>query len=305
MAVIEAQGLRKVYGRRVAVGGLDLEVPDGGGVFGFLGPNGSGKTTTIRMLLGLISISSGQATVLGERPGPGLHRVMPRIGAIVESPALFPAFSGRRNLELLGRIQGVGPRAVDAALTRVGLAERADDRVAKYSLGMKQRAALAAALLTDPELLILDEPANGLDPQGMKELRDLVKSLGAEGRTVLVSSHLLAEIQLMCDRVAIIQGGVRVTQGTVEDLLAMGRPTGLLLRVTDALRAAEVLESAGIACTATGESDQLRVDLPHDAGARVTETLAIHGIYLRELLADEVDLETVFLELTRRGPQIP
>src|SRR3954451_2046614 len=153
MAVIDAQGLRKKYGRRVAVGGLDLEVPDGGGVFGFLGPNGSGQTTSIRMLLGLTSPSAGRAKVLGSPPGPGLHRVMPRIGAIVETPALFPAFTGRRNLELLGRIQGVGPRAVDAALARVGLAERADDRVAKYSLGMKQRAGLAAALLKDPELL--------------------------------------------------------------------------------------------------------------------------------------------------------
>ncbi len=305
MAVIEAQGLRKVYGRRVAVGGLDLEVPDGGGVFGFLGPNGSGKTTTIRMLLGLIAPSGGTATVLGVTSGAGLHRVMPRIGAIVESPALFPAFSGRRNLELLGRIQGVGPKAVDAALARVGLAERADDRVGKYSLGMKQRAGLAAALLKDPELLMLDEPANGLDPQGMKELRDLVKSLGAEGRTVLVSSHLLTEIQLMCDRVAIIQGGVRVTQGTVEDVLALGRSNGLLVRVADPVGAIAVLGAEGIGATATGLADQIRVELPHDAGARVTEVLATHGVYLRELVADEVDLETVFLELTRRGPQVP
>src|SRR6476619_5373799 len=192
-AVIEAEGLRKTYGGKVAVGGLDLSVPEGG-VFGFLGPNGSGKTTTIRMLLGLA-------------PGPQLHRVMPRIGSIVESPALFPHLSGRRNLEVLGRIQGIGPDAVTAVLTRVGLGDRGDDRVAKYSLGMKQRLALAAALLKDPALLILDEPANGLDPQGMKELRDLIVSLGRDGRTVFVSSHLLSEIQLMCDRVAIVQRG--------------------------------------------------------------------------------------------------
>ena len=304
MAVIEAQGLRKTYGGSVAVAGLDLEVPEGG-VFGFLGPNGSGKTTTIRMLLGLISATAGRASVMGVAPGPNLHRVMPRIGAIVESPALFPAFSGRRNLELLGRIQGIGPKAADAVLARVGLAERADDRVSKYSLGMKQRLALAAALLKDPALLILDEPANGLDPQGMKDLRDLVTSLGAEGRTVFVSSHLLSEIQLMCDRVAIVQGGVRVTQGTVEEVLALGRPTGLLVRVADPIRASEVLGAAGIVATVTGEADQLRVDLPHDAGARVTEVLATNGVFLRELVADEVDLETVFLELTKRGPQIP
>ncbi len=304
MPVISAAGLRKTFGSRVAVAGLDLEVPEGG-VFGFLGPNGSGKTTTIRMLLGLMRPTGGTASVLGVAPGPALHTVMPRIGSIVESPALFPYLTGRRNLELLGRIQGIGPKAVEQVLARVGLAARADDRVAKYSLGMKQRLALAAALLKDPALLILDEPANGLDPQGMKELRDLVKSLGAEGRTVFVSSHLLSEIQLMCDRVAILQGGVRITQGTVEEVLALGRHTGLIVRVSDPGSAATVLGQAGIGATAVEGSDRLRVELPHDAGARVTEVLARAGLFLSELVPDEVDLETVFLELTRRDAQIP
>jgi ABC-2 type transport system ATP-binding protein len=302
--VIEADGLRKVYGGKVAVGGLDLSVPEGG-VFGFLGPNGSGKTTTIRMLLGLVRASAGRASVLGVASGPALHAVMPRIGAIVESPALFPHLSGRRNLEVLGRIQGIGPAAVAAALARVGLAARADDRVTKYSLGMKQRLALAAALLKDPALLILDEPANGLDPQGMKELRDLITSLGAEGRTVFVSSHLLSEIQQMCDRVAIVQGGVSVTQGTVAEVLALGRPTGLLVRVPEPERAVAVLGREGIGVAPTGDGDQLRVELPHDAGARLNELLARAGVYLSELTADEVDLETVFLELTRQDRQIP
>lgn len=298
-AVIEAEGLRKTYGGKVAVGGLDLSVPEGG-VFGFLGPNGSGKTTTIRMLLGLVRASGGRATVLGVAPGPRLHAVMPRIGSIVESPALFPHLSGRRNLEVLGRIQGIGPDAVTAVLTRVGLGGRGDDRVAKYSLGMKQRLALAAALLKDPALLILDEPANGLDPQGMKELRDLIVSLGRDGRTVFVSSHLLSEIQLMCDRVAIVERGVAITQGTVAEVLALGRPTGLLVRVADPDRAIAALGAEGVAAQRTDDADQLRVDLPHDAGARLNELLARSGIYLSELTADEVDLETVFLELTRR-----
>jgi ABC-2 type transport system ATP-binding protein len=301
-AVIEAEGLRKTYGGKVAVGGLDLSVPEGG-VFGFLGPNGSGKTTTIRMLLGLVRASGGRASVLGVAPGPQLHRVMPRIGSIVESPALFPHLSGRRNLEVLGRIQGIGPDAVNAVLTRVGLGDRGDDRVAKYSLGMKQRLALAAALLKDPALLILDEPANGLDPQGMKELRDLIVSLGRDGRTVFVSSHLLSEIQLMCDRVAIVQGGVAITQGTVAGVLALGRPTGLLVRVADPDRAIAALGAEGVGAQRTDDPDQLRVDLPHDAGSRLNELLARAGIYLSELTADEVDLETVFLELTRRDPQ--
>jgi ABC-2 type transport system ATP-binding protein len=302
-AVIEAERLRKTYGGKVAVGGLDLSVPEGG-VFGFLGPNGSGKTTTIRMLLGLVRATSGHASVLGAPPGPALHTVMPRIGAIVESPALFPFLSGRRNLEVLGRIQGIGPAAVAAVLARVGLASRADDRVVKYSLGMKQRLALAAALLKDPSLLILDEPANGLDPQGMKELRDLITSLGREGRTVFVSSHLLSEIQLMCDRVAIVQRGVTVTQGTVDEVLALGRPTGLLLRVVEPDRAIAALAAEGIAAQPTGDGAQLRVDAPHDAGARVNEVLARSGLYLSELVVDDVDLETVFLELTRRSEQI-
>jgi ABC-2 type transport system ATP-binding protein len=303
-AVIEADGLRKTYGAKVAVAGLDLSVPEGG-VFGFLGPNGSGKTTTIRMLLGLVRSSGGSASVLGVAPGPALHTVMGRIGSIVESPALVPHFSGRRNLELLGRIQGIGPRAIDAALARVGLAERADDRVAKYSLGMKQRVALAAALVKDPALLVLDEPANGLDPQGMKELRDLVTSLGAEGRTVFVSSHLLSEIQLMCDRVAIVQQGRTVAAGTVEEVLALGRASGIMVRVADRRRAATLLAAAGVTVEATSVADQLRVELPHDAGEQVSRILAEGGVYPRELTPDEVDLETVFLELTRRGPQIP
>jgi ABC-type multidrug transport system ATPase subunit len=303
-AVIEAVGLRKVYRGKVAVGGLDLSVPEGG-VFGFLGPNGSGKTTTIRMLLGLVHSSGGRASVLGVAPGPALHTVMPRIGSIVESPALFPYLSGRRNLAILGRIQGIGADRVESVLQRVGLAARGDDRVAKYSLGMKQRLALAAALLKDPALLILDEPANGLDPQGMKALRDLITSLGAEGRTVFVSSHLLSEIQLMCDRVAIVQGGVCITQGTVDEVLALGRPTGLLVRVADPARAIALLGSEGIAASATGDTGRLRVDLPHDAGARLNEILARSGVFLSELTADDVDLETVFLELTRRDGQVP
>jgi ABC-type multidrug transport system ATPase subunit len=303
-AVIEAEGLRKTYGGKVAVGGLDLSVPEGG-VFGFLGPNGSGKTTTIRMLLGLVRATGGRASVLGVAPGPQLHRVMPRIGSIVESPALFPYLSGRRNLEVLGRIQGIGAGAVTSVLARVGLGERGDDRVAKYSLGMKQRLALAAALLKDPALLILDEPANGLDPQGMKELRDLIVSLGRDGRTVFVSSHLLSEIQLMCDRVAIVQGGITVTQGTVAEVLALGRPTGLLVRVPDPARAIEVLAAQGVAAAPTEGGDRLRVDLPHDAGAHLNELLARSGVYLSELTADDVDLETVFLELTRRDGQVP
>ena len=209
--VIEIDGLRKEYfrlrgGRTLAVRGLDLSVPEGG-VFGFLGPNGSGKTTTIRCLLGLIRPTGGSTRVLGADPLHDLWRVSGRIGSIVETPALFPTFSGRENLALMAKLAGLGAVEVSQALERVGLADRAKDLVKHYSLGMKQRLGLAAALLKDPALRILDEPANGLDPSGIKEVRDLLRGLGAEGRTVFVSSHQLQEVQYICSRVAILSRG--------------------------------------------------------------------------------------------------
>src|SRR5919108_5186571 len=223
-AVIEVAGLRKEYrrlrrGTTVAVDGLDLSVPEGG-VFGFLGPNGSGKTTTIRCLLGLVQPSAGTARLFGAAVPSDLPSVIGRVGSIVEAPALFPTFSGRRNLQLLGRLHGLGPRVVDDVLERVGLAERGRDLVKTYSLGMRQRLGIAAALLKDPALLILDEPANGLDPAGIKEVRDLLRRLGGEGRTVFVSSHILSEVQQTCDRVAILARGRCIATGAVSDVLA-------------------------------------------------------------------------------------
>src|SRR5439155_7695027 len=219
-------------GSTLAVNGLDLEVPQGG-VFGFLGPNGAGKTTTIRCLLGLVAPSAGRLHVLGEEVPRHLQRVIRRVGAIVEAPALFPRFSGRRNLRILGRIDGIGPATVDAALERVGLSERADDMVRTYSLGMKQRLGIAATLLKDPSVLILDEPANGLDPAGIVEVRELLRTLGAEGRTVFVSSHQLAEVQTVCDQVAILSRGRAVAFGPVTDVLASSRSRGLIVRLDD------------------------------------------------------------------------
>lgn len=199
-AVIEVEGLRKEYRRwrgppRLALDGLDLSAPEGR-VFGFLGPNGSGKTTTIRCLLGLVRPTGGHASVLGASVPSGLPDVISRIGSIVETPTLFPTMTGRRNLSLLGRLDGHGARAVGEALDRVGLGDRADELVKTYSLGMKQRLGLAASLLKDPALLILDEPANGLDPAGIREIRLLLRALATEGRTVLVSSHQLAAVLL-------------------------------------------------------------------------------------------------------------
>ena len=299
-AVIEVEALRKEYRRArgpstVAVDNLDLSVPEGG-VFGFLGPNGSGKTTTIRCLLGLVRPSSGRARMLGVDVATGLPDVISRVGSIVETPAMFPDFSGRRNLLLLGRLHGIGPSAVDAALARVGLAERGGDLVKTYSLGMKQRLGLAATLLKDPALLILDEPANGLDPAGIKEIRGLVRSLGAEGRTVFVSSHLLSEIQQTCDRVAILSRGRCVAAGAVNEVLQAGRTVGVVARVADQRKALRALSAAGM--DATIEGDVLHIDVDPGAAARVTQVLGEAGLWVSELRPREVSLEDVFLDLT-------
>ena len=304
MPVIELSGLRKEYRRPrrppvVALDGLDLSVPEGG-VFGFLGPNGSGKTTTIRCLLALARPSAGGCRVLGVDSQTDLTRVIGRIGSLVETPGLFPAMSGRRNLSLLGRVQGIGPAAVARVLDRVGLAERADDPVRNYSLGMRQRLGIAIALLKDPQLLILDEPANGLDPAGIKEVRELLRSLGAEGRTVFVSSHLLGEVQQTCDQVAVLARGRCVAAGPVHDVLAAGGSRGLIVRLADLGRGQAALAEAGIVSALDG--DHLRVDLPPAEAERVTRALVGKGLYLTELRPEEISLEAVFLELTGEHP---
>jgi ABC-2 type transport system ATP-binding protein len=297
--VIELEGLRKDYRRlrgtkTVAVDGLDLAVPRGG-VFGFLGPNGAGKTTTIRCLLGLVRPTAGRCRLLGYEPA-ALHRVIGRVGSIVETPTMFPRFTGRRNLELLARIDGIGRSRVREVLEVVGLDERADHLVRTYSLGMKQRLGIAGALLRDPELLILDEPANGLDPAGIVEVRELMRRLGREGRTVFVSSHILSEVQQTADRVAILARGRTVATGPVHEVLTRGRATGLVVRLEDVSTGIRALADAGIA--ATSDDGVIRVGLPPEDAARVTRTLADRGLYLTELRPDETDLETVFLELT-------
>lgn len=304
MAVIEVEGLRKEYrrlrgGKTIAVAGLDMVVPEGG-VFGFLGPNGSGKTTTIRCLLGLVRANAGRTRLLGAEPHR-LHTVVGRVGSIVETPVFFPTMSGRRNLMLLGRVHRLGRKRVDDVLDRAGLLARGGDIVKHYSLGMKQRLGIAAALLKDPEVLILDEPSNGLDPAGIKEVRDLIRSLGAEGRTVFVSSHLLGEVQQMCDRVAILSRGRCIAAGPVADVLAHGRAAEVLARVDDPEAGLRALQDAGF--EATLDAGRLRVAVPPEDAAKVSRTLGARDLWVSELRADEVDLETVFLELTREEPQ--
>jgi ABC-2 type transport system ATP-binding protein len=216
--VLRTQHLSKRYGARLAVDQLTLEVRRGE-IFGFLGPNGAGKTTTIRMALGLIAPTDGAVEVLGKDLGAHLEETLPRVGALVEQPALYTYMSGRDNLRTMARALGGVPEAhIDAILEVVGLRERQKDRVRTYSLGMKQRLGVGMAILHNPDLLILDEPANGLDPAGVVEMRDLMRALAAEGKTVFISSHVLSEVQQICTRVAIINNGRLVTESTVEAL---------------------------------------------------------------------------------------
>src|SRR5438046_2379597 len=216
--VLRTRNLSKHYGKRLAVDNLNLEVRRGE-IMGFLGPNGAGKTTTIRMALGLIAPTAGSAEILGQEVATHGSRILPRVGALVETPALYLYMSGRNNLRAVGSaLGGVSNARIDAILELVGLQNRQKDRVRTYSLGMKQRLGVAMALLQDPDVLILDEPANGLDPAGIVEMRDLMHQLSAAGKTVFISSHLLTEVQQICTRVAIINLGKLVTESTIEEL---------------------------------------------------------------------------------------
>ncbi|MFC3504904.1 ABC transporter ATP-binding protein [Micromonospora krabiensis] len=307
-AVIEIEGLHKAFhsvrhGRRVAVDGFDLLV-EAGQIHGFLGPNGSGKTTTLRALLGLVGADGGRMSVLGVPSPRLLPQVAGRVGAIVESPQFFGNFTAYRTLRLLALAGGVPVSRVDEALEQVGLRDRGHERVKGYSLGMKQRLAVASALLKDPELLILDEPANGLDPAGIREMRDLMRSLAAAGVTVLVSSHILGEIQLICDHVTIISRGRRVAAGRVDEVLAGFDQHEVLVRVDEPERAAQLLREAGL--PVTPQPDHLLVGQASDPTV-VSRVLGEQGLWVRELTPLRPDLESVFLELTGEGghPTLP
>jgi ABC-type multidrug transport system ATPase subunit len=305
---VETHGLRKSYrtrkGKLIAVAGLDLKVP-AGGVHGFLGPNGSGKTTTIRMLLGLIRADAGEIEVFGEDVPTRLPDVIDRIGAIVEQPKFFPSFSGRKNLQLLASGIGAPAARVGQVLEEVGLGDRASSKYRTYSLGMKQRLAIAATLLKDPELLIFDEPTNGLDPAGIHEIRATMRGLADSGKTVLVSSHILSEVQQVADTVSIIGRGRLLAQGEVDDILDAGAQESARVGIGDPARAATVLAEAGFAVRSLPDG-MLNVSAGAGAGqsatdldlALITRLLAEHRLYVFELTPVRADLESVFLELT-------
>lgn len=302
---IETLGLTKRFGSQLAVNQLDIAVPSGS-IFGFLGPNGSGKTTTIRMLLGLAAATSGDIRMLGSAMPQSLQQVLPRVGALVEGPAIYPFLSGRANLARLDSADRYASSStrmarVDAALDRVGLSHAARKKAHAYSLGMKQRLGIANALLTPRDLLILDEPTNGLDPQGTREVRNLIRSLSAEGTTVFVSSHLLAEIEQTCSHVAVMSAGRLVAQGTLDDLRAEGI-TRVEVRTPDIDLAREVLKRWGLEAHPGPIGSSLTAVLKNGIPVeRLSEALVTAGVRLRGFSAQGASLEDRFVALTGEG----
>ncbi|KAA8886694.1 ABC transporter ATP-binding protein [Nocardia colli] len=292
-SIVVTRGLTKRYGAHTAVDAVSMSVA-AGEIYGFLGPNGAGKTTTLRMLVGLIRPSDGTATVAGHAPGD--PAVVRRIGVLIEGPGFYPYLSGRDNLRVLAKYRGIGTAEVEAALVRVGLAGRADDKFRTYSLGMKQRLGVGAALLGGPDLLILDEPTNGLDPQGMAEMRELITTLAADGHTVLLSSHMLSEVQEICDRVGVISQGKLLVESTVAELRGA---SSLLLRAEPmeiafpAVR--EVVGERAAMLTSSG----IRIEAGNGTAPAVARAVVAAGADLLELRIDEKSLEEVFFEMTQ------
>jgi ABC-2 type transport system ATP-binding protein len=301
---LEVSGLTKKFGPRTVVDDVSLRIPRGS-AFGYLGPNGAGKTTLIRMVLGLTRASSGSMRVLGVPVPAQRARALERVGAIVEEPRFHGYLSGRQNLRVLAAARPPAAAArIEPALERVGLRERAGDRVGAYSMGMRQRLGIAACLLADPELLLLDEPMNGLDPAGMLEFRQLLRSLVDEGRTVVLSSHLLDEVERTCDAVAVVDQGRVVAQGTIDEVIGTG---GRSVRVEcdDLARARQLLLVHGLAADVRIEAGTLTAALgpreqgrPRDAAGAINQVLVGQGITVSGLAVDRGSLEQRFLDIT-------
>jgi ABC-2 type transport system ATP-binding protein len=302
---VRTTGLTKRWrSGQVAVKDLDLEVPRGS-VYGFLGPNGSGKTTTIRMLLGLINATDGEISVLGQ-PVPGaVAQILPRVGALIEGPAFQPYLSGRANLHRLDRWDASSdPRSsaarIDAVLERVGLRSAENKRYRNYSLGMKQRLGIAAALLQPRELLILDEPTNGLDPQGTREIRTLVRDLAEDGTTVLVSSHLLSEVEQICSHIGVMRAGSLVAQGLLDEVRRQAGPQEIRIKTPDVEIALRVLRARGLNPRMT-KPQEVTSDVGSDPVEAVSAALAQADVAIRGFRVVRADLEDLFVSLTGEG----
>lgn len=300
MNAIETIELTKRYGKRLAVDQLNLTVGKGE-VFGFLGPNGAGKTTTITMLLGLVKPTKGRAIVLGYDVQREPALALQRVGAMIEAPAFYPYLSGADNLRVLARAGGIPLERVQRVLEMVELCDRARDKVSTYSQGMKQRLAIAAALLPDPELIMLDEPTNGLDPAGTVEIRNLIRDLAAGGRTILLCSHLLHEVEQLCQRVAILKEGKLIAAGEVATLLRRGQ--GVRVRVQgDPGPAVSLLRGLAWVSSVTVQGDALIVDAPADRTAEINALLIKADIVVAEIGASNSSLEEFFLTVTKAEP---
>lgn len=300
--MIELRQVAKAFGSRRAIDDVSLTVPEGT-CFGFLGPNGAGKTTLIRMILGLARPTAGTILVRGHSIADAPREALAQVGGIVEEPIFYPYLSGRRNLDLWARVEGPDAQArIGASLERVGLAARADDPVKSYSMGMRQRLGVARALLPDPELLVLDEPSNGLDPEGIAEFRQMIRTFVEEGRTVFISSHLLDEIQKICDEVAIVRDGRVIAEGPVGEVVE-GRRGGIRIRCDDTAAAAATLErTLGRSVTADGHGVVIAHGESSDADVRrAVSALVEAGVGVFEAGQLTVSLEERFLELMRDG----
>jgi ABC-2 type transport system ATP-binding protein len=294
--ILRTIGLTKHFGKLEAVKNLNLELRRGE-VFGFLGPNGAGKSTTVGMILGLVAPTAGSIELFGRQLKGNQWAVLRRVGAVIEEPAFYPYLSGRDNLEALARaIGGIPQVKITEVLERVNLLERAGDRYDHYSMGMKQRLGIASTLLRNPELIILDEPASGLDPAGTKEVRDLIPRLAHESRAVFLCSHLLHEVELVCDRIAIIKQGVLLASAPVHELLTQGQM--LQIKVDDPAQAAAILSSLPWIKSVRRENDYLIVDAPRESASQVNQALAEHNVFASELVSRSASLESVFLQLT-------
>ena len=298
-SVIQTNGLTKHYGRIRAVDGLSLNVPHGR-IFGLLGPNGSGKTTLMSMLLGLVRPTAGSFTLFGAEPERGgLERQLHRIGAIIETPSFYPYLSGRNNLAYFQGISGRGHTGeLDSLLERVGLSGRGGDKFQTYSLGMKQRLGLAYSLLGDPELLVLDEPTNGMDPAGMAEVRELIRGMGEGGRTVILSSHLLNEVEQICDSVAILSHGRLIAQGDVSELLRERGQGQLRLRTTDDAKAREILSALAWVDSVSADNGYLVAGVDAARSWEITAALSRNEVYVAEMTPSQMSLEQYFLDVT-------
>ncbi|GAA4897583.1 ABC transporter ATP-binding protein [Stackebrandtia albiflava] len=294
--MIETSGLTKRFGGKSAVDDVTLDVRRGE-VYGFVGLNGAGKTTFMRMLVGLARPTAGSLKVLGH--SRLTNPVLRRVGTTIERPAFYPGMTGRQNLSLLARYSGMGDADIDAALKTVDLADRAGDRFRTYSLGMKQRLALASALMGEPELLILDEPANGLDPSGMAAMRELIREQAARGCTVMLSSHLLGEIAQVCDRVGVLHHGRLIAVGTTAEIEAQyGARPALLVTCDDTGKAASVARDLDGVQDVSEQDGGILVYAPEDAAGALNSALVAAGITVRGIRPNERSLEDVFLEMT-------